>query len=254
MQNELGDQIQVLFVESQNSTDEAIAEKQLQLKWLSGRAMWTKERPFDTGSRGLPSFALLDADGNVVLKGSSNAMHKQIVESIDEMLKASNEAPDDMPKAVAKAIVDIRKGDYDKANAVLAKLVEKPSGPDPASMKTAAEGAQVQLMARVEGELKRVQWMLENGYPLAAEDHFKSLSKRSKGLVGIQEGMKDLAAKLTSADFKPELEVAKALNKLEQKFFSDYKGSYKKKFEKLVEKYADTKVATRAAYWTEFAK
>ena len=254
MQNELGDQIQVLFIESQRSSDEAIAEKQLQLKWLGGRAMWTSEAPFNTGSRGLPSFALLDPDGKVVLKGSSNAMHNQIVESIDEMLKASNKAPDDMPKPVAKAMVDIRKGEYVKANAVLAKLAAKPTGPDPASMKTAAEGAQAQLMTRVEGEIKRVQWMMENGYPLAAEDHFKGLSKRSKGLVGIQEGMKELGAKLTSADFKPELDAAKALNKLEQKFFADYKGSYKKKFEKLVEKFRDTKVATRAAYWSEFAK
>lgn len=254
MQEEYGDQIQVLFVESQGSSEQAIIDKQLMYKWLGGRSAWTTERPFSTPGRGLPSFALLDADGRVVLSGSSNAMHTQIKETVAEMIKSSKKAPADVPKPVGKALVDIRKGDYVKANAVLSKLIEKPSGPDPAAMKTAAESAQGQLMTRAEGEMKQVKWLAENGYPLEAMDLHKSLAKRAKGLPGLQQQLADLGDLLMSDDLKPEVAAAKELAKLEQKFFADYKGNFQKKFLKMVEKHGATKVAERASFWAKYAR
>lgn len=253
LQEEYGDKIQVLLVECQNSSDKEIVKKQLMYKWLGGNAAWTKERPFRVDSPGLPYFALLDADGRVVMTGLTNSMHTQIKESIAEMVKNAKKAPADLPKPVGKAVVDIRKGEYVKANAVLAKLIEKPGGSDPAALQAAAQTAQTQLLAAAEGELKRAQWMAKNGYPVAAMDLHKSLAKRAKGLPGLQEQLKELGDMLTSADMKDEVSAAKELNKLESKFYEDYKGKYRKKFLKIAEKYGSTAVAARATWWAQFA-
>jgi len=254
LQEEYGDKIQVLLVECQGSDDQAIVDKQLMYKWLGGNTAWTKERPFHVESPGLPYFALLDADGKIVMSGLTNSMHTQIKESIAEMVKNSKKASGDLPKPVGKAMVDVRKGDYAKANAVLNKLIAKPGGPDPAALQTAAQTAQGQLMARAEGEVKRAVWMAKNGYPVAAVDLNKSLLKRAKGLPGIQDQMAELNELLTSDEMKAEIAAAKELNKLELKFYDDYKGKFKKKFQKIVEKYGHTAVANRATYWAQFAK
>ncbi len=254
LQEEYGDQINVLFVECQNSAEADIVKKQLMYKWLGGPAVWTKERPFALAGNGLPKFALLDAEGRIVLSGSSNAMHTAIKESVAEMVKNSKKAPADLPKPVGKAMVDIRKGEYVKANAVLNKLIEKPGGPDPAALKTAAETAQTQLMDRVEGEINQLRWMASNGYPIEAMDRHKSLMKRAKGLPGVQEELKELGSMLTSDDMKQEIAAAKALKKLEGKFFADYKGKYQKKFQKIVEDFGNTSVANRAVYWAKYAR
>jgi hypothetical protein len=253
LQEELGDQVQILFVEVQGSSPKDIVKKQLQHKWLGGKAMWTSERPFNNGFDGIPNFALLDADGNVVLRGYSNRNHKQIEESIAQMLKASKKGSEDLPKAVGKAMVDIGKGEYAKANSVLAKLIEKPSGPNPEALKAAAESAQSKMMARHESEMKRVKWMLENGYPSDGEELYLSLNKRSKGLVGVQESLNGIGDSLKTSEMKIELTAAKSLAKLEQKFFDDSKGKFQKKFEKLVEKYTGTQVAKRASYWVQYS-
>ena len=67
--SEHGDDLAVLFVQAQGlSADESEAFA-LGRKWLGTPAMRTAERPFATGSRGLPNFALVSSDGMILLKG-----------------------------------------------------------------------------------------------------------------------------------------------------------------------------------------
>ncbi|MDE0896525.1 MAG: hypothetical protein OSB10_08065, partial [Planctomycetota bacterium] len=82
LQEEYGDAIQVIFVESQNSGFGKSIGMATKSGWLGNQAIWTNQYLFSTGSKGLPAFALLDGEGKVVLKGSSNSMHGQIKDSI----------------------------------------------------------------------------------------------------------------------------------------------------------------------------
>ena len=76
------DEVTVIFVESQGlSLDEADAFA-FGKNWMGTHAMWTTERPFDTGARGLPNFALLSNQGEVLLKGHPLSMKKRIEEDI----------------------------------------------------------------------------------------------------------------------------------------------------------------------------
>ena len=172
LQEEYGEDLQVIFVHSQRGSEQDVVRRQLERKWLGGRSMWTSEYPFSTGSGGLPNFALLDADGRVVMKGISKRLMKPMEEKIAELVKSGKDAPEDLPKPVAKAFVDLRKGEYSKALAVLDKQIEKPSG-GKAEIAEAAMKVRGELLERAEAHLARLRWMAENGYAEDAEDGLK---------------------------------------------------------------------------------
>mgnify|MGYP001445454962 CR=1 FL=1 len=126
LQEEYGDQIQVIFVESQGATGDAAEKFAFQRKWLSGHSMWTTERPFDSGSRGLPNFVLLSNDGEVLLKGNPMAMKGKIEDAIAAEVRKTKKAPADTPKALEKAWKEFRKGEYSKAITAAQKAATKP--------------------------------------------------------------------------------------------------------------------------------
>ena len=250
LQEEYGEDLQVLFVHSQRGSEQDVVRRQLERKWLGGRSMWTNEYPFSTGSGGLPNFALLDADGRVVMKGISTRLMKPMEEKIAELVKAGKDAPEDLPKPVAKAFVDLRKGEYTKALAVLDKQIEKPSG-GKAEIAEAAMQVRGQLLERAEAHLGRLRWMAENGYAEDAQDGLKDFIKVAKGGESVQEGIAALQANFKSADMKAELSAAGDLRKLEKKMYEDPKGKHRRSLEKFVEKHAGTKAAKRAEFWLD---
>ena len=65
LQEEFGEDLQVIFVESQGADRAKMEGFALRKKWFGTTAMWTTERPFDSGSRGLPNYVLIGADGKV---------------------------------------------------------------------------------------------------------------------------------------------------------------------------------------------
>ena len=93
LQEEYGEDLQVIFVHSQRGSEQDVVRRQLERKWLGGRSMWTSEYPFSTGSGGLPNFALLDADGRVVMKGISKRLMKPMEEKFAELVKSGKDAP-----------------------------------------------------------------------------------------------------------------------------------------------------------------
>ena len=250
LQQEYGEDLQVIFVHSQRGTDQEIVRRQLERKWLGTNAMWTNEYPFSTGSGGLPNFALLDADGRVVMKGISTRLMKQMEEKIEELVDAGKDAPEDLPKPVAKAFVDLRKGEYSKALAVLDKQIEKPSGGDAATAEAATK-VRAELLQRAQAHLDRIRWMAENGYAEAAEDALKDYVKVAKGVDAVQEGIEALKTDLKSDAMQAELSAASDLRKLEKKLYEDPKGKHRRALEKFVEKHGATKVAKRAEFWLD---
>lgn len=250
LQEEYGEDLQVLFVHSQRGSEQDVVRRQLERKWLGGRSMWTNEHPFSTGSGGLPNFALLDADGRVVMKGISTRLMKPMEEKIAELVRAAKDAPEDLPKPVAKAFVDLRKGEYSKALAVLDKQIEKPSG-GKVEIAEAAMKVRGQLLERAEAHLVRLRWMAENGYAEDAQDGLKDFMKVAKGVDSVQEGIAELQATFKSSDMKAELAAAGDLRKLERKMYQDPKGKHRRALEKLVEKHAGTKASQRAEFWLD---
>jgi len=223
LQEEYGDAIQVILVHAQNATAEQAVNYAMMRKWLGNQAIWTSDYPFSTGSGGLPSFALLDASGRVILKGNSASMHSQIEDEIERMVKEGGAAPEGTPKAVAKVYAELAKGNLAKASAAAEKAKAKPGSKDPESVVAAAEAALAAVNAKLDGDLARGQWMLDNGYPLEAEAKFKVLGKAVKGDSAMSAKVEEALAKLDGESLKPLVSAAKELAKLEANLYGDPK-------------------------------
>jgi len=249
LQAEYADVLQVIFVESQGAKPDENERFALNMKWLGGQAMWTTERPFSTSSRGLPSCALLDANGVVLESGSNSSIGGRLEDHIEAWVKARKKLPKDRPKDLKKAWTYWQKGKL--ADAVEECVELEAEGGDVAA---AARELKAEVTAGVDSRFAAIEWMLESGYPLDAltaveeladevEDH-EAWSERCAGIVERLEG-EDLAA---------ELEAAEDLAKLEEKLYEE--GSDEKlakKLTKLAEKHPGTKVAERARHLAKLA-
>ncbi|MDA0667441.1 MAG: hypothetical protein O3A95_02145 [Planctomycetota bacterium] len=255
LQEEYGDALQVIFVESQNSGFEKSIGMATQSGWLGNQAIWTNQYLFSAGGNGLPAFALLDGEGKVVLKGSSSSMHGQIKDSIAEMVKTRGGAPADVPSSVAKVYSTLEKGSYAKAIDIAQKLIAKPGSKDTQVILAAAEASLVAAEAKFAGQLARADWLLANGFPMRAQVIAEGLVKGAKGnddLFGRATGLK---SKLESEDLKAEFTAAKALAKLESSLYENG-GSSKlvSQLNKLANENAGTPIAKRAKKLVEVAQ
>ena len=78
MQEDLGDDIQVLLVESQGHTLDDAEKMAYQKKWLNDRSIWTTEQPFETGAKGIPNYALLGNDGTILSMGNPGSRSRSV--------------------------------------------------------------------------------------------------------------------------------------------------------------------------------
>src|SRR5947207_332711 len=106
LQEEYGDAVNVLLVETGKLSDVETEQFVIKKKWKGGKSIWTRERPFDIGLNYLPAAVLLSPDGKVVLKGNPIELHPRIKSEIDAELAAARKPPKDVPDVVGKAIVD----------------------------------------------------------------------------------------------------------------------------------------------------
>jgi len=254
LQEEYGDAIQVVLVHSQNATPEQAVNVALKAKWLGNQAIWTSDYLFSSGGNGLPAFALLDADGKVVLKGNSNSMKGKIEEELERMLKEANGAPEGTPKAVAKAYTEMAKGNLAKAVAAAEKAKAKPGSKEPQAVIDAADAALLAVQANLESQLARSTWMLENGYPLDAEAKLKSLTKSVKGHETMAAQVAAVQAKLEAEEMQEIIKAAEALAKIESKLYDSPKDEKaKKKLAEFASENADNPVGKRASKLVEVA-
>lgn len=244
LQQEYGDDLAVLFVESQGTAPDATEKFILEHKWFGNAAMWTNESPFRTGSNGLPNFALLSADGKVLAKG--NHVSKSVREQIDEQISLSKQGPAETPKGLKKAWKAFGKGQ-------VAKAIEeaKKAGEDP-ELSAEAELCVLDFQKRCESRLDRAEWLLDNGYASRAEDLVGDLMKQLKGTVELYDRATALEAKLESDELKDELEASELLDKTLAKLFEDAKNEKLfKKVAKIAEDYSGTKAGARAQHIAE---
>ncbi len=252
LQREYGDDLQVLFVECQGAdleTSEAFAWRQ---KWMGTQAMWTVERPMDPKGSGLPAFALLDVEGNVLLEGNPLEQKKAIEEAIAEQVKKATAAPAGTPPQLAKAWARFAKGDVAAALAECDKLGTDVMLNEPAKVLRAT------MVERTQARIARGRWMLANGYLVEASAHFADLAKDVKGATELETEVAGELVRLQKPDapLAAELEASKALASLQQKMAKDkaFDDGNVKALQKLSEKHAGTKAAARAAQLAKLAK
>lgn len=238
---EYGDDLVVIFVEVQGATASEAERFAWDRKWMGTNAMWTSERPFNTGAKGIPNFALLSADGEIIMKGHPGSMHSKIMDAIDNEIANAKKGPKDAPKSLKSAYKSFAKLDYAKAMAA----AEKVAGSEGEDAAAGAELAKV-FQKDIEAQFKRIDWMLENAYLIEAEDLFESLEKGVKGLASFDEQVAKLGETFKSDEMKTDLKVAKSYAKIEGKLAEDgLDEKALKKLDKFIEKNADARVVTR---------
>ena len=241
----LGDDLNLLFVESQGLSPEDAEGFALKRKWMGVDAMWTTERPFSSGSRGLPSFVLLSNEGEVLLKGYSNSQFSAIDETVRKEISRARKGPPDAPTFLRKAFLDFEKGNYSAAFSAVNRLAGKEG-----EKGDAARDALKRFRTGIDNRLGRIARMIEQGHFLAAGDRLDDLVKAVKGVKGLKD-QQDRAAELkdrfTGPELRAELDAARDLAKYERKIRS--KGlddSMKRSLRKFAEKRKGTHAAIRA--------
>ncbi|MDF1800546.1 MAG: hypothetical protein P1V81_15315 [Planctomycetota bacterium] len=250
MQAEYGDALQVIFVESQGAKPEAAERFALERKWFGTQAMWTTERPFDSGGRGLPAATLLDANGAVLLSGSSSMLGGKIEDHIEDFMKSRKKFPKAMNKDLKKAWTFAQKGKVADALEELAELEAEggETGADASELRASIE-------AKVESRLKAITWMLDNGYPIDASEELEALTDDVDEHEAFSARCSELVAKLEAEEMADELKAAAALAKLQEKLFADGPDEkLAKKLTKLAGDYPGSKVAARATHLASLAK
>ena len=115
MQEQYGDDLNIVLVEVQGATAEKVEKFALDHEWFGTSAMWTVERPFNTGARGIPNCVLLSPDGEVVLKGHPVSLHAEIEDHIATAKRTRTKLPAGMPKDLSSAWKAFAKGKLDDA-------------------------------------------------------------------------------------------------------------------------------------------
>lgn len=242
MQRHFGDDVQVIFVESQGHDLPKVERFAYERGWMGSNAIWTTERPFDVGLNGIPHFALLDIEGKVILQGYSTELHSQLEELVAAQVELVQKGPKDLHKDLKGAWKARAKGEYSKA-VEEARKAEAKGAPDVAAFVASVNAA-------AEAKLRRIEWMVANGQANSAVDAVGALAKSVVGLEGIADKVNTLAASLATPEMKSELEASKLVEKIEESLAAeglDVKG-LDKKLEKIAEKFAGTKAAERAKH------
>lgn len=244
-QRELGDDVQVIFVECQGAdrdTYEAFAWK---MKWMGNAAVWTEERPIPTTGTGLPETALIGVDGRVVLQGNPGELGKKLDEALAAEIKKSKEAPEGTPAALKKAWTTFLKGD------VAAALAEcdKAGGDDAATAKS-------EFLARTNARIQRLKRMIDEGSLYEAERLADSLGKSVKSVEELSVPLAEQTARLADPALAKEREASKALSALLDKVATDkpFDAGNVKKVTALAQKFAGGKSAARAERFVELSK
>jgi len=247
MQEELGDDIQILLVESQGHTLDDAEKMAYEKKWINDRSIWTAERPFDTGAKGIPNYALLGNDGTILSMGNPGSDHSKVQELINEQLKLAKKGAKGMSPTAAKANAEFEKGNFTAA----LKLLDAA----PEAEKAEADKLRHSLETRAKAKVARLDWYIGAGEFDKAD---KLLPTLQKGMVGdekLEASVKACADKLTSKELAQEREASKALAKVQKLIQGDGIGDVAvKQLNTVATKYPNTRAAKKASHLIDLSK
>jgi hypothetical protein len=249
MQEEYGSDLQVIFVEVQGASRNALVSALIDRKWMSGSAIWTTERVFSTGMSGIPNYALLDANGAVVMSGYSNRSGKAAEKKIAELIKLRKNGRKDIPSLIAKVEVDINKGNYGKALRKATELQAKPGRKDTEAVLAGAKDMEARVRRELSASFTRFDWMIANGYPFEAKELFDQLESQLGKMPDYAENLSTMDVALASSEHKVAIKAARELAKIRKSISEDGRDKkLQKQLLRLAEKHAGTAVATRASF------
>lgn len=245
VQEQFGDDVQVIFVECQGTEKDTYEAFAWKMKWMGNNAIWTNERVIPTVGRGLPEVALIGVDGTVLMQGYPGDFGKQLEETIAAEVKKSKDAPAGSPAALKKAWASFAKGDLGGALAECDKV----GGDDGAK-------ARADMVARTEARIARVERMLAAGDLAEADELVGALQKSCKAVAELAPKVAAVATKLAAPELATEREAAKAWASFSAKVAKDkpFDGGNVKKAEGLAEKHKGTRNGARAAHFVELSK
>jgi len=248
LQKQYGEDLKVLFVESQGHTLDDAEKMAFKKGWLNDLSMWTTEQPFQTGSNGIPHTVLLGIDGEVIYNGSPGSAVEDL---IAEQIKLAKKGPKTLGPVSAKAWVDFEKGNYSTALAAL----EAPATGAQGAEADAAKKLTASLNTRLKAKIARLSWLIDNGEIAQADKLAPLLAKGVTGNATHEPKVKELTEKLAAKESANERAAADALDKVEKKIAKD--GLDKSAIKQLAgigEKFPNTKAAKRAAHLSQIAE
>lgn len=234
LQEQYGDDLQVIFVECQNTAKDVWEAFAWKMKWNGNGAWWTTERPIPTKGSGLPETALIGIDGTVLMQGNPGNFGKKLEEAVAAEIKKSKSAPAGTPKALEGAWKSFRKGEVASAIAECEKL-----GTDDANK------AKDEFISVTNTRIARTKWMIENGCLSAADKALADLEKAVKGHADLAGKVAEKRTQLASKELDGEREADKAY----QSFVAEvakkkpFEAPNVKKAEGLAEKFKATKTS-----------
>lgn len=244
LQEEYGDDVQVIFVECQNTEKDVFEAFAWKMKWMGNNALWTNERVVPTVGKGLPEVAVIGIDGAILLQGYPGDLGKKLHEAVANEIKKAKEAPEGTPATLKKAWTAFQKGDVSAALAECDKLGEE------------GAAARAEFVARTQGRIERAKRLLESGDVAQGEKLIDSLAKACKGDAELAAKVAELSTKLASPELAAEREAAKAWSSFVAKIAKEkpFDEGNVKKAQGLADKHKGTKNGERAARFVALAK
>jgi len=248
MQEELGDDIQILLVESQGHTLDDAEKLAYQKKWINDRSVWTTEHPFDTGAKGIPNYALLGNDGTILAMGNPGSDHSKITEMINEQIKLAKKGAKGVGPTSAKANAEFEKGNWAAALKVLDGA--------PEAEKAEADKLRHSLETRAKAKVARLDWYIDAAEYELADKFLPAVQKGMAGNEKLEASVKAAADKLAAKELAQEREASKAFAKV-QKMVLDGKGLDDvavKQLTAVTTKYPNTRAAKKASHLIDLSK
>jgi ribosomal protein L18E len=246
MQEELGDDVTILLVESQGHPADEVEKFIYGKKWVNDRSLWTVERPFETGATGIPNYALLSNDGEVLSMGNPGSDHSKIVDLINEQLKNAKKGAKGTAPSCVKAGVEFDKGNF------VAAIKSLDAAPE--AEKAAAEKLKHSLETRAHAKVARLDWYIDAAEFDKADKLLGVLQKGVTGDEKLESAVKASADKLADKEMAQEREAGKAFAKIEKLITGGGLDDIAvKQLKALSAKYPKTRAAKRADHLVAIA-
>jgi thiol-disulfide isomerase/thioredoxin len=244
LQESFGDDLTVLFVESQGATRDEVESFAIERRWMGGRAVWTTERPFEIRARSLPYFVLLGRDGRVISMGDPIAAHKEIDRRVADEIGRSEPVPGERTLAVRAAWGEFQRG---RAADALADLRQLARATEPEAPALAARTALAELTARLERDVARAEWLLDHGFFEEARARAEGLRRSLRGDAVWMPRLDELMARFDSPELAQEREAARWIGRAVTQFFnSGGDAASAEELIRLAERHPTTRAAAEA--------
>lgn len=230
---ELGDDVSVILA-STGDRLEVIEEFALRRHWLGGPAMWAFEAPVTKSGGSIPWAVVLSSDGEVIFDGSP--VHSKIRELIDEDLRDARRGPDGADSTSRAAWREFLSGDAADA---IEKLEESDHESAPVVL--------AEIESRIERDLRRAAWTLDNGFLTEAAERIEDVVILTEE-TPFAERAEALAEELESEARKDERDAARKFDRLVEQLYEDGPSrNLERSLTRIAEDLPGTGTAARAA-------